>query len=68
MELFEESERVKIRFLAAFDRLYERGLLTPQERDEVVELLDTLDERGTDELAQILADLRRRVAQRTGEA
>lgn len=70
MELFEESERVKIRFLAAFDRLLEKGLLTAAERDEVFEIIDGMDdlpaEEFTSRLRRIKDQVEARAAARIG--
>lgn len=62
--LYEESERLKIRFLAAFDRLQERGLLTAGERDEIAQLLEDMDQYTPEELAARLQVFRDRVGQR----
>ena len=67
MDLFEESERVKIRLLAAFDRLHEKGLLTEAEWEAVLELLDTMDSLEPAELAERVQALRGAVAKRMGE-
>lgn len=64
--LFEECERVKIRLLAAFDRLYEKGFLSREERDEVAELLDGMDELPPQQFEARLKALRDRVAERAG--
>lgn len=64
--LFEESERVKIRMLAAFDRLYEKGFLSREEREEVAALLDGMDELPPDEFEARVKALRDRVAERAG--
>jgi len=64
--LFEESERVKIRMLAAFDRLYEKGFLSRDERDEVAALLVGMDELPPHEFEARIKALRDRVAERAG--
>lgn len=38
-----EAERLKIRFIAAYERLQQRGLVTEKELEEVIDLLDRLD-------------------------
>lgn len=62
--LFEECERLKIRFLAAFDGLRERGLLSEEEWDELTQLLDEMDDLTSDELAARLQGFRERVEAR----
>lgn len=52
--LFEETERLKIRFLRAYERLHELGRISAEELDEVVDALDRLDELSKEELAQKL--------------
>ncbi|BAS29426.1 hypothetical protein [Limnochorda pilosa] len=39
-----EAERIKIRFIGAYERLQQRGLITEKELEEVIQLLDRLDE------------------------
>lgn len=68
MEIFEESERVKIRFLAAFDRLQEKGLLTVAEREEVFEAVDRMDELSSGEFAERLRRIQEKVQARAQDA
>ncbi|HHW10958.1 MAG TPA: hypothetical protein GXX29_13410 [Firmicutes bacterium] len=49
-ELFEESERLKLRFLAAMERMVKRGLLTEEQFAEVIDLVDRLDEYSEEEI------------------
>lgn len=53
-DLFEETERLKIRFLRAYERLMELGLITPEEFDEVVDAVDRMDELSQEEFAEKL--------------
>lgn len=62
--LYEQLERVKIRFLAAFDALQQKGLLTAEEWNEVTELLDEMDDMPMDEWTEKLQALRNRVQAR----
>ena len=43
-ELFEDAERLKLRFVAGFDRLLQRGLLSEAQFEELLEIVDRLDE------------------------
>lgn len=58
MELFEELERIKIRFVAAYDKLVDQGLLSEQEYQEIVEVIDNLDMYSVDELREKLGRFR----------
>lgn len=53
-ELFEETERLKLRFIRAYERLHELGRITAEELDEVIDALDRLDELSAEELAEKL--------------
>lgn len=55
MDLFEETERLKIRFLAAYERLHARGLISDAELQDVMDALDRLDELSVQELTERLA-------------
>jgi hypothetical protein len=50
-ELFEEAERVKLRFVAGFDRLRRKGLISEAQFEELVEIIDHLDDFSEEELA-----------------
>ena len=52
--LFEETERLKIRFIKAYERLYELGKITAEDLDEVIDALDRMDELSKEELAEKL--------------
>ncbi|NMB24392.1 MAG: hypothetical protein GX986_02555 [Firmicutes bacterium] len=58
MELFEELERIKIRFVAAYDKLVDQGLLSEKEYQQIVEVIDNLDMYSVDELREILGRFR----------
>lgn len=60
-ELFEDAERLKLRFVAGFDGLRRRGLLSESEFEELLEVIDRLDEVSGDELAAKLEGLIRKV-------
>ena len=49
MELFEETERLKLRFIMAFRRLQELGYLSEADLDEVIDALDRLDTLSEEE-------------------
>ena len=57
MELFEELERIKIRFVAAYDKLVEQGLISEKEYQEIVDMIDNLDMYSVDELKEKLGRL-----------
>ncbi|MGI6082789.1 MAG: hypothetical protein ACOYEP_07965 [Limnochordia bacterium] len=65
-ELFEDAERLKIRFMAGFDRLRRQGLLSESEFEELVEIIDRLDEFSEEELTEKLERLIKRVEEITG--
>lgn len=58
-ELFEETERLKLRFIRAYERLHELGQITAEELDEVIDALDRMDELSTEELAEKLGKFSR---------
>ncbi|NMB46944.1 MAG: hypothetical protein GX998_11125 [Firmicutes bacterium] len=58
MELFEELERIKIRFVAAYDKLVEQGLISEREYQEIVEIIDDLDNYSINELRERLGRFR----------
>ncbi|NMA71335.1 MAG: hypothetical protein GX961_05390 [Firmicutes bacterium] len=49
-----EVERLKIRFIAAYERLQQRGLITEEEFEAIIDLLDRLDEVDEAELKATL--------------
>lgn len=53
-DLFEETERLKLRFIRAYERLHELGRITAEELDEVIDALDRMDELSDEELARKL--------------
>ncbi|MGI6610280.1 MAG: hypothetical protein ACOX4G_07175 [Limnochordia bacterium] len=60
-ELFEDAERLKLRFVSGFDRLHRRGLLSESEFEELLEVIDRLNEFSEEELAEKLESLIRKV-------
>lgn len=50
VDLFEETERLKLRFIAAYDRLCEQGLISEADLDEIIDILDRIDEVSEEEL------------------
>lgn len=58
MELFEELERIKIRFVAAYDKLVEQGVISEREYEEIVEIIDNLDDYKIEELRERLGRFR----------
>lgn len=53
-DLFQETERLKIRFLSAYERLLELNMMTQQEFDEVLDAIDRIDELTEEEFADKL--------------
>ncbi|NLK08554.1 MAG: hypothetical protein GX316_07630 [Firmicutes bacterium] len=59
MELFEELERIKIRFVAAYDKLVAEGLLSEAAYMEIMEMIDDLDQYSIEELKEKLGQFQR---------
>lgn len=57
--LFEEMERVKIRFIAAYEKLVQKGLITEAQFDDVLDAIDRIDELSDEELEERLALFKR---------
>lgn len=57
-DLFEETERLKIRFIRAYERLHELGKISEEDLEEVIDALDRMDELSEDELAEKLGKFR----------
>ncbi|NLA58490.1 MAG: hypothetical protein GX855_06285 [Firmicutes bacterium] len=58
MELFEELERIKIRFVAAYDKLVEQGVISERDYQEILEIIDDLDSYSVEELRERLGRFR----------
>lgn len=54
MALFEELERVKLRFVITCEALVEKQLLSEENFNQIIELLDNLDNYTEEELDQQL--------------
>lgn len=54
MALFEDMERLKLHFLAAFQKLAEQGVMTEGQLSEVIEIVDRLDDMSVDEIKEQL--------------
>lgn len=54
MALFEDMERLKLHFLAAFQQLAEQGVLTEGQLSEVIDIVDRLDDMSVEEIKQRL--------------
>lgn len=54
MALFEDMERLKLHFLAAFQKLAEKGVLTEGQLTEVIDIVDRLDDMSVEEIKQLL--------------
>lgn len=53
-ELFEDMERAKIKLLAAYQALLNRGEISEDDFEEIVELVDRIDDYDPPELQQRL--------------
>lgn len=56
--LFEEMERVKIRFVAAYEKLLRKGLITEEQFEDILDALDRIDELSDEEFERRLARFR----------
>ncbi|MBO8141093.1 MAG: hypothetical protein H0Z37_02780 [Firmicutes bacterium] len=50
MDLFEDMERLKLKFLAAFEELARRGIIGEAQLAEIIDLVDKLDELSEEEI------------------
>ncbi|NLJ75281.1 MAG: hypothetical protein GX331_09865 [Firmicutes bacterium] len=57
MPLFEDLERVKLRFISACETMVDQGKLTEEEFQDILQLLDELDEYSDDEFMAELQKL-----------
>lgn len=57
MGLFEDLERVKLRFIAISEQLLAEELITSEQFDEILLLLDNLDEYDQQDINQKLNEL-----------
>lgn len=57
--LFEEMERVKIRFIAAYEKLVNKGLITDEQFEDVLDAIDRMDELSDEELQERLSLFKR---------
>ncbi len=53
-ELFEEAERLKLRFVAGMERLLRKGVFTEAQFDEIADIVDRIDDFTESELAERL--------------
>jgi len=58
-DLYEETERVKLRFIRAYERLHELGLISDEELEEVIDALDRIDELSDEEFEAKLGRFKR---------
>lgn len=54
MGLFEDMERLKLRFLTAFQQLAEQGAMTEGQLTEVIDIVDKLDDMSVEEIKERL--------------
>ncbi|MFO7310785.1 MAG: hypothetical protein C0P61_001850 [Bacillota bacterium] len=54
MGLFEDMERLKLRFLTAFEGLARRGVISEDDLTEIIDLVDRLDELSEEEIREKL--------------
>lgn len=65
-ELFEETERVKLRFIQAYERLFELGKIDEEELNQVIDALDRIDELTQEELMEKLGGFRKLIPSEEG--
>lgn len=58
-QLYEEAERLKIRFAAAYSKLHQQGLITDEELDDILDAIDRIDELSIEELERRLGRFKR---------
>lgn len=66
-ELFQEIERVKLHFIAAYDQLRELGYVSEEEYQGVCDALERLDELSEEEFAARLGNFRALLSQAGGQ-
>lgn len=54
-ELYEDMERVKIRFISAYEKLVKRGLITEEQFEDIIDAVDRIDELSHEEIEKRLA-------------
>ena len=54
MDLEQQVERLKLKFVAAYERLLKRGELTEDQFEKIVEVIDELESYSPDELSREL--------------
>lgn len=54
MALFEDMERLKLHFLAAFQKLTDKGVLSEQQLEEIIQIVDKLDDLSVEEIQERL--------------
>lgn len=62
-DLFEETERLKLRFIQAYERLFELGKIQEGELETVMDALDRIDELTEEELAEKLGGFKKLLSQ-----
>lgn len=50
MALFEDMERLKLHFLAAFQKLTDKGVLSEAQLEEIIQIVDKLDDMSVEEI------------------
>ena|SRR5690625_882073 len=58
-ELYEETERLKIRFAAAYDKLHKQGRISDEDLDDILDAIDRIDELSAEELERRLGRFKR---------
>lgn len=49
-ELFEEAERLKLRLIGAYEKMYEQGRLSEEQLESIIALIDRIDEYSREEV------------------
>ncbi|OUM93475.1 MAG: hypothetical protein BAA04_02015 [Firmicutes bacterium ZCTH02-B6] len=54
LDLFEDMERLKLRFISAFEELARRGVISEDDLAEIIDLVDRLDELTEEQIKERL--------------
>ncbi|MGE5577205.1 MAG: hypothetical protein ACM3TT_08450 [Syntrophothermus sp.] len=49
-ELFEETERLKLRLIGAYEKMCEQGRITEKQLESIIALIDRIDEYSREEV------------------
>lgn len=55
-ELFEEAERLKLRFVSGMEALLHKGIINEVQFQEIIDIIDRIDDFTAEELEQRLGE------------